>query len=455
MIKRSGTRRGRPPASRPLGMPLLPLHVAGAVVIGLGITVGSAWAMWWWLLGHPPLGAGGVIDFNAENRYRLLTIALTVTGGIGGVTALVIAYRKQRLGEADHAREGTKLFTERYARVAEQLGSDKAAVRLAGVYAMADLADDWTARRQVCIDVFCGYLRLPYRPPLGDESDDDRAAQEERQVRHTAIRLIRDHLRDGAAIGWHGHDFDFTSAVFDGGDFSGAVFRGGTVSFRSAWFVGDVSFRDAVFADGVEVSFDDAVFDGANVSLTGAAFAGGQVSFRRADFRSGSIDFTKPARWRRPPVLDLEKAGSVVLPNFDQLVRAVLNHPSVIQVDPAAPTKRALAVRKEHAIPGNEELIGYLGAVAFTDRGIHISGFTIPYTDAGAVTFTWHTETVGDGNDQGPTSSEITYTKIHYKTHEERLYAPSEAVEELVRTISRLPGRGERSGQQGSEVVTW
>ncbi|MEU4770320.1 pentapeptide repeat-containing protein [Actinosynnema sp. NPDC023794] len=421
-------------------MPLLPLHVALAVLIGLAITVGSAVAMWWWLLGRPPLGPSVPIDFNAENRYRLLTIALTVTGGIGGVTALVIAYRKQRLGEADHAREDARLFNERYARVAEQLGSDKAAVRLAGVYAMADLADDWAIRRQVCIDVFCGYLRLPYRPPGGDESDDDRAAQEERQVRHTVIRLIRDHLRPRAAVGWNGHDFDFTSAVFDGGDFNGAVFDGGTVSFRSAQFAGDVSFRDVVFAEGVEVSFDDAVFDGANVSLTGAAFAGGRVSILARDFRSSTVDLSKPAQWRLPPVLDLEKAGSMVLPPFDQLVRAVLNHPSVIQVDAATPSKKAVAIRKAHAIPDQEKLIGYLKPVAFTDRRIHVSReFKIPYPDTGAVTFTWHTETVGDGNDQGPTASEITYVEIRHQGSEQRLYEHGDALVDLIRAISRLP----------------
>ncbi|GAA0245130.1 hypothetical protein GCM10010492_50600 [Saccharothrix mutabilis subsp. mutabilis] len=425
-------------------MSLLPLHVALAVLIGLVITAGSAFAMWWWLLGHPPLAPAAPVDFNAESRYRLLTIALTVTGGIGGVTALVIAYRKQRLGEADHAREDTRLFNERYARVAEQLGSDKAAVRLAGVYAMADLADDWAIRRQVCIDVFCGYLRLPYRPPAGDESDDDRAAREERQVRLTVIRLIRDHLRPGAAVGWNGHDFDFTSAVFDGGDFSGAVFDGGSVSFRSARFVGDVSFRGVVFAQGAEVSFDDAVFDGAKVSLIGAAFAGGEVSFGTSDFRSGTVDLSKPAQWRRPPVLDLEKAGSVVvLPPFDQLLRAVLNHPSVVRVDPVNPGKRAVAIRKAHAIPDQEELIGYLGRVAFTDRRIHVGHeFEIPYAETGAVTFTWHTETVGDGSDQGPTASEVTYGKIHYRGFEERLYERDGVLAELIRAISRLPRSG-------------
>lgn len=37
----------------------------------------------------------------------------------------------------------TRTLNERFATAAEQLGSDKPAVRLAGVYAMAGLADDW------------------------------------------------------------------------------------------------------------------------------------------------------------------------------------------------------------------------------------------------------------------------------------------------------------------------
>lgn len=32
------------------------------------------------------------------------------------------------------------------------------------VYALARLADDWEEQRQVCIDVLCAYLRMPYQP---------------------------------------------------------------------------------------------------------------------------------------------------------------------------------------------------------------------------------------------------------------------------------------------------
>ena len=56
-----------------------------------------------------------------------------------------------------------RTLNERFATAADRLGSDKpAAVRLAAVYAMAGLAEDWEENAQICVDVLCGYLRLPY-----------------------------------------------------------------------------------------------------------------------------------------------------------------------------------------------------------------------------------------------------------------------------------------------------
>src|SRR5215472_10073934 len=68
------------------------------------------------------------------------------------------------------AEQRTRTLNERFATAASQLGSDKPpAVQLAGVYAMAGLADDWQENRQTCVDVLCAYLRMPYEPDPGDE----------------------------------------------------------------------------------------------------------------------------------------------------------------------------------------------------------------------------------------------------------------------------------------------
>ena len=58
-------------------------------------------------------------------------------------------------------------LAKRYQEAATQLGHDKAAVRLAGVYAMGRLADDWPEERQTCVDVLCE------RPSLMSSSSRD------------------------------------------------------------------------------------------------------------------------------------------------------------------------------------------------------------------------------------------------------------------------------------------
>lgn len=80
-----------------------------------------------------------------------------------------------------------------------QLGHDSLAVRLAGVYALAALANDWhgagdDAQTQVCVDVLCAYLRLAYDPKSA------KATAGEQQVRWTVIKVIRDHLQDTRAV---------------------------------------------------------------------------------------------------------------------------------------------------------------------------------------------------------------------------------------------------------------
>ena len=96
------------------------------------------------------------------------------------------------------AEQRTRTLNERFATAAGQLGSDKPPeVRLAGVYAMAGLADDWPENRQTCVDVLCGYLRMPYEPDPGDEAPGPErlAFRASREVRHTVIRVITAHLQ--------------------------------------------------------------------------------------------------------------------------------------------------------------------------------------------------------------------------------------------------------------------
>ncbi len=195
----------------------------------------------------------------------------------------VLGFRTtRRVTGSTLAEQRTRTLNERFATAADKLGGDKPpAVRLAGVYAMAGLADDWPENRQTCVDVLCAYLRLPYEPDPGDNAGAEKQLdfRGSGEVRHTLIRLVIAHLKDRAAVSWQGLNFDFTGAVLDGGDFLGAKFTGGRVSFDDAEFTGGL------------VSFAHAGFSGGHVSFNYAKFSSGVVSFYRAGFTSGQVSF--------------------------------------------------------------------------------------------------------------------------------------------------------------------
>ena len=282
---------------------LLAWAVAIAAVTGIVLVV-------WLILGFP--GLEEVPHLSPKDLDAIATRAFAIVAGLGGVALLVISYRRQRTTEADAEREVSKLFTDTFDSASDKLGSEHAAVRLAGVHALARLADEAPEGRedlvQMVIDVLCAYLRMPYTPrpkapsehpgrpalptasstaavdlsPLGCSDHDaahheaHRAAQEEhrkqvldfesfQQVRHTIIRIIGDRLRRPTR--WRGKNYDFTGVVFDGGDLSGAHFTSGKVDFRQAEFAGGrVDFRYA-------------------------RFTGGKVTFHEASFTGGTVDF--------------------------------------------------------------------------------------------------------------------------------------------------------------------
>ncbi|MFE1986737.1 pentapeptide repeat-containing protein [Streptomyces mirabilis] len=220
----------------------------------------------------------------------VIKTTVTVLTLVGAVLAGIYAYRKQLLAEGDAHRADASQLADRYTAAAEQLGHQQAAVRLAGVYALARLADDWEEQRQVCTDVLCAYLRMPYSP---DPTAEEHKAGE-REVRHTIIRVIRDHLQDpDATTSWCQFDFDFTGAIFDGGDLSRSIFRGRVSFVDSVFRGGRVTFNGAEFPASSLVSFNRAHFDSGTVTFRGVRFSGSAVSFDSARFNGGTVDFER------------------------------------------------------------------------------------------------------------------------------------------------------------------
>ena len=258
-----------------------------AAVAGL---TGLAWLAWA-LLHHPRLPRPGTIPLH--DAVGVLQLVFASVAGAGALVALIVAYRRQKIAEADSAHDRTRVFNERFTAIAAQLGDGQPAVRLAGVHAMAGLADDWEANRQTCIDVLCAYLRMPYEPDPGDDAlmEKQLAFRASREVRHTVIRVITAHLTDASPVSWRGCNFDFTGVVFDGGNFARAEFSGGKVSFDSARFSGGkVSFENAKFSGGW-VSFDGAKFSGGAVTFWGAEFSDGGATFNEAEFSGSTVSF--------------------------------------------------------------------------------------------------------------------------------------------------------------------
>lgn len=316
------------------------LHRAGlllaviTVVLGALAIAGLAWWVLWWVFGARA---------ETPTQMDLAKIAVSVAAFVGAAIGLVVAYRRQR--DSERGR-----FAELFGAAAAQLGDTDPAVRIAGVYAMAGVADEFSApsRRQQCIDVLCGYLRLPYDPEDGanhlvsrTEAVEEAGRRVERvqqlrhndrEVRSTIVRVIAQHLHPLSDVSWSRCDFDFTGAVFENANFEATEFGGRRTLFAKCVFVGDrdayfhrtrftgvhVTFRGATFRvpvvnfdkaefhagrttfddvvfESAKTTFADTVFTGDRTGFTGARFSGPTISFREAAFRADETTLEKAA----------------------------------------------------------------------------------------------------------------------------------------------------------------
>jgi hypothetical protein len=203
------------PKWRPISFWPWTLAAAAAVVIvAVGVT------MWLYAIAG---GAKPGTD-RANARLDAVRTGLAAGAGIGAAAGLMLAFRRQHHQEIATDltdRDATeRRITELYTKAVEQLGSDKAPVRLGGLYALERLAQDNHAHRQTIVNVICAYLRMPFSATAPASTPGPKAAeapelpatetetrtgqigdtwQQERQVRLTAQRILAEHLRDDRA----------------------------------------------------------------------------------------------------------------------------------------------------------------------------------------------------------------------------------------------------------------
>ena len=138
--------------------------VALSLITAVGVTI--------WLLAIASHAKPGTDQANA--RLDAVRTGLAAGAGAAAAVGLGLAFRRQH-----HQEIATVLtdldaterrITELYTKAVEQLGSDKAPVRLGGLYALERLAQDNREHRQTIVNVICAYLRMPFSPtaPTGN-----------------------------------------------------------------------------------------------------------------------------------------------------------------------------------------------------------------------------------------------------------------------------------------------
>jgi hypothetical protein len=265
------------------------------------------------------LGGGRPED---SARLDALKTAANIVVGTGGAAALLLAARRQRSAELDLAQKDhdatERRITEIYGKAADQLGSDKAPVRLAGLYSLERLAGGYAPHRQTIVNVLCAYLRMPFAYDPGRPGEN----AEELQVRKAAQRILMLHLRTGPAERpsgdfWPDVDLDFSGATLVGLNLTHCSIRSivcfGTrffelASFRGTEFRTKADFNKAHFRD--RADFRGTAFGGDGDSFNGAVFAGpadfGTKSTARlagAEARRG-FPRTWPGDWEERPIAD-------------------------------------------------------------------------------------------------------------------------------------------------------
>ncbi len=263
------------------------------------------------------LGGGTPAD---SARLDALRTASSIVVGTGGAAALLLAARRQRWAELDLEQKEhdatERRVTEMYSKAADQLGSEKAPVRLAGLYALERLAQSHRSQRQTIVNVLCAYLRMPFEP-------DAKGSAEEGQVRKTAQRILHLHLQPGEhddnVMYWPDIDLDFSGTTLAGLTLTHCRIRSivcyGTTftelaTFRYSEFRTKADFNNVTFAG--RVDFRGAVFGGERDTFNGAAFKGpvdfGTKTVARLAGATATtgIARTWPPGWEERPFADRE-----------------------------------------------------------------------------------------------------------------------------------------------------
>ena len=231
---------------------------------------------------------------------------------------------------------------ERYTKAVEQLGDEKAPIRMGGVYTLVGLVDEWLEDEsiekyedrlkegQVIINNLCAYIRSPFTlaashynelsnpTPKGIYKDkkekfyaDIATLDSEADVRLSIIKEIHDRLQgpgENTPGTWSDFEYDFSGSVFfypvdltksyykKPINFTGSIYQGEAyfssstykswADFTGSFYQGGADFRDSIYQGGAD--FTDSIYQG-EAYFTGSIYQGeayftGSTYQSRADF---------------------------------------------------------------------------------------------------------------------------------------------------------------------------
>ena len=289
----------------------------------------------------------------AQSNLRLAF--LYITGGAIAVMGLIETFRKnnneklkndqeKEKNDRDHLRQVRAGRRERYTKAVEQLGDEKAPIRMGGVYTLVGLVDEWLEDEsidkyedrlkegQVIINNLCAYIRSPFTlashydelsnptpMPEGIYKDkkekfyaDKATLDSETDVRLSIIKEIHDRIQgpDKNTPGaWSDFEYDFSgSTFFYPIDLTKSYYKK-PVNFSGAIYQGMADFSGSTYEKGVLFSAPDspstyqgwANFSGSTyqgwADFTGSTYQGwayftGSTYNDVADF-SGSVFYQK------------------------------------------------------------------------------------------------------------------------------------------------------------------
>ena len=258
----------------------------------------------------------------AQSNLRLAF--LYITGGAIAVMGLVETFRKnnneklkndqdKEKNDRDHLRQVRAERRERYTKAVEQLGDEKASIRMGGIYTLTRLVDDWLEEEslpkverlkegQVIINNLCAYIRSPftlasyydelsedapkangiYKDRKQDFYTDKAIFDSEADTRLSIIKEIHDRLQiseENPWDSWSNFEYDFSGSIFFYPvDLTKSYYKK-PINFSGSTYRKEANFRGSIYEGGA--NFTDSTYQG-RADFRGSTYQGG------ADFR-GSI----------------------------------------------------------------------------------------------------------------------------------------------------------------------